>query len=66
MPQLTLKPGVLQAASAFLNPLFEVNIVGKDTGFDIEIMQLISDNLGLVWHPLKYTGDDFNGVFEGL
>ena len=66
MPDLTLKPGVLQVASAFPDPPFEVNIGGRDTGFDIELMQLICDHLGLAWQPVKYTGDDFNGIFDGL
>jgi polar amino acid transport system substrate-binding protein len=63
MTELTLKPGVLQVASAFPDPPFEVNIDGRDTGFDIE---LICDDLGLTWQPVKYTGDDFNGIFDGL
>ncbi len=66
MTGLTLKPGVLQVASAFPDPPFEVNIDGKDTGFDIELMQLICDDLRLAWHPIRYTGDDFNGIFDGL
>jgi polar amino acid transport system substrate-binding protein len=66
MTELTLKPGVLQVASAFPDPPFEVNIDGKDTGFDIELMQLICDDLGLAWQPVRYTGDDFNGIFDGL
>jgi ABC-type amino acid transport substrate-binding protein len=66
MTDLTLKPGVLQVASAFPDPPFEVNIDGKDTGFDIELMQMICDDLGLAWQPVTYTGDDFNGIFDGL
>lgn len=66
MTQLTLKPGVLQVASAFPDPPFEVRIDGKDTGFDTELMQHICDDLGLTWRPVRYTGDDFNGIFDGL
>ena len=66
MTDLTLKPGVLKVASAFPDPPFEANIDGKDTGFDIELMQLICNDLGLTWQPVTYTGDDFNGIFDGL
>jgi polar amino acid transport system substrate-binding protein len=37
-----------------------------DTGFDIDLMQLICDELGLARHPVRYDGDDFNGIFDGL
>jgi polar amino acid transport system substrate-binding protein len=66
MPELTLKPGVLQAASAFPDPPFEVEIDGTDTGFDAQLMQQVCRTLGLAWHLVKYTGDDFNGIFDGL
>src|SRR5918912_680343 len=66
MTELTLKSGVLQVASAFPDPPFEVDVDGKATGFDVELMQLICDKLGLVWQPVRYTGDDFNGIFDGL
>jgi polar amino acid transport system substrate-binding protein len=66
MPELTLKPGVLQVASAFPDPPFEVEIDGADTGFDAELTQQICHALGLTWHLVKYTGDDFNGIFDGL
>lgn len=58
MTDLTLKPGVLQVASAFPDPPFEVNIDDRDTGFDIELMQLIYVDLKLAWQPVKYTDDD--------
>jgi len=66
MTHLTLKSGVLQVASAFPDPPFEDDTDGKDTGFDSDLMQLICDNLGLAWQPVKYTGDDSNGIFDGL
>jgi ABC-type amino acid transport substrate-binding protein len=66
MPELTLKPGVLEVASAFPDPPFEVEIDGADTGFDAELMQQICHALGLAWQLVKYTGDDFNGIFDGL
>jgi ABC-type amino acid transport substrate-binding protein len=66
MPTLTIKPGVLQVASAFPDPPFEVEIDGTDTGFDAELMQSICRSVGLTWRLIKYTGDDFNGIFDGL
>jgi polar amino acid transport system substrate-binding protein len=66
MRDLTLEPGVLKVASAFPDPPFEVNVDGADTGFDVELMQLICAELGLAGHPVRYTGDDFNGIFDGL
>ena len=66
MPELTLQPGVLQVASAFPDPPFEVEVDGASSGFDAELMQQICHALGLTWRPVKYTGDDFNGIFAGL
>lgn len=66
MPALTLRPGVLQVSSAFPDPPFEVEIEGTSTGFDAELMQEICRALGLAWRLVKYTGDDFNGIFAGL
>src|SRR5580704_17036160 len=66
MPELTLRPGILQVASAFPDPPFEVEVDGADTGFDAELMQQICHALGLAWQLVKYTDDDFNGIFDGL
>src|SRR5215212_232692 len=66
MRDLTLEPGVLKVASAFPDPPFEVNVDGANTGFDVELMQLICADLGLAGHPVRYTGDDFNRIFDGL
>ncbi len=66
MPELTLKPSVLRVASAFPDPPFEVEENGADTGFDAELMQHSCRALGLAWDLVKYTGDDFNGIFDGL
>jgi polar amino acid transport system substrate-binding protein len=66
MPDLTIEPGVLQVASAFPDPPFEVEIDGTDTGFDAELMQSICRALGLSRRLVKYGGDDFNGIFDGL
>ena len=64
MTELTLEPGVLRVASAFPDPPFEVTIEGKETGFDVELMRLICEDLGLARHQVEYAGDDFNGIFE--
>jgi ABC-type amino acid transport substrate-binding protein len=66
MPELTIKPGVIVVASAFPDPPFEVEIDGADSGFDAELMQAICRPLGLTWRLVKYRGDDFNGIFDGL
>jgi len=66
MTELTLEPGVLRVASAFPDPPFEVTIDGTQTGFDVELMRLICEDLGLARHQVEYAGDDFNGIFDGL
>lgn len=63
MAALTLTPGVLKVASAFPDPPFEVE---PDTGFDADLMQRICAALGLRWQLVKYDGQDFNGIFDGL
>ena len=66
MTELTLEPGVLRVASAFPDPPFEVTIDGKETGFDVELMRLICEDLGLARYQVEYAGDDFNVIFDGL
>ena len=66
MTEHTLEPGVLRVASAFPDPPFEVTIDGTQTGFDVELMRLICEDLGLSRHQVEYAGDDFNGIFDGL
>ena len=66
MTELTLELGVLRVASAFPDPPLEVTIDGKETGFDVELMRLICEDLGLDRHQVEYAGDDFNGIFDGL
>ena len=63
MAGLTIIPGVLKVASAFPDPPFEVE---PDTGFDAELMQKICAALLLTWQLVKYEGQDFNGIFDGL
>jgi ABC-type amino acid transport substrate-binding protein len=65
-PPKTLEPGVLQVGSAFPDPPFEVESHGADTGFDADLMRRVCQALGLTWSLVKYTGEDFNGIFDGL
>src|SRR5215210_1015680 len=66
MTELTLEPGVLRVASAFPDPPFEITIDGKKRGFDVELMRLICEHLGLAQHQVECAGDDFNWIFDGL
>src|SRR6266446_4784266 len=63
---LTLTPGTLIVASAYPDPPFDLIENGSATGFDIELMRAICAQLGLALRPVRYSGDDFNGIFEGL
>jgi polar amino acid transport system substrate-binding protein len=63
MAALTLTPGVLKVASAFPDPPFEV---APDGGFDAALMDRICAALGLRRAPVRYEGDDFDGIFAGL
>jgi ABC-type amino acid transport substrate-binding protein len=62
----TIEPEVLSVASAFPDPPFEVSEGGVDSGFDAELMQAICNRLKLRRKVVKYQGDDFNGIFDGL
>jgi polar amino acid transport system substrate-binding protein len=63
---LTFNPGTLIVASAYPDPPFDVIEGGAPGGFDIELMGLICAQLGLMLQPVRYSGDDFNGIFDGL
>jgi ABC-type amino acid transport substrate-binding protein len=63
---LTLNAGTLVVASAYPDPPFDVIEDGKEGGFDIELMRAICRELGLALKPVRYSGDDFNGIFDGL
>ena len=63
---LTLKPGTLVVASAYPDPPFDLIENGSESGFDIELMRAISAQLGVTLQPVRYSGDDFNGIFDGL
>ena len=62
----TLNPGTLIVASAYPDPPFDVVENGAESGFDIELMRAICRELGVTLRPVRYAGDDFNGIFDGL
>ena len=62
----TIDSGTLLIGSVFPNPPFELERDGADTGFDAELMRAVCGQLGLRWKLVKYDGDDFNGIFDGL
>jgi len=63
---LTATPGTLIVASAYPDPPFDVLEEDSASGFDIELMRAICSQLRLTLRPLRYSGDDFNGIFDGL
>jgi polar amino acid transport system substrate-binding protein len=63
---LTLNSGTLVVESAYPDPPFDVMEDGTATGFDIELMRAVCGQLDLALRPVAYSGDDFNGIFEGL
>lgn len=63
---LTLHPGVLTVASAYPDPPFDVMENGAPSGFDVELMRGMCRQLGLALQPVRYSGDDFSGIFDGL
>jgi ABC-type amino acid transport substrate-binding protein len=65
-PALTLKPGTLVVASAYPDPPFDLIENGSASGFDIELMRAVSARFGVALQPVRYSGGDFNGIFDGL
>lgn len=63
---LTLTSGTLIVASAYPDPPFDLIDNGSASGFDIELMRAICAQLGLLLQPVRYSDDDFNGIFDGL
>lgn len=57
----TLSPGTMTVASAYPDPPFVVMRNGTATGFEIELMRSVCQELGLTLRPVGYEGDDFNG-----
>jgi polar amino acid transport system substrate-binding protein len=66
MSALTITPGVLRVGSALPDPPFEFVDGATARGFDIALMQAIAAELGLEWQLVRYTGTDFNDIFDGL
>ena len=62
----TRTPGHLCVAAALPDPPFEFMDGATTTGFDVELMQAICAALSLEWRLIPYTGEDFNGIFNGL
>ena len=60
----TLKPGTLVVASAFPDPPFDLIENGSASGFDIELMRAICAYLNVTLQSVRYTADDFNGIFD--
>jgi polar amino acid transport system substrate-binding protein len=63
---LTLKPGTLTVASAYPDPPFDLIENGTAGGFDIELMRALCAQLQLSLEPVRYSGSDFNGIFDEL
>jgi len=63
---LTLKPGTLTVASAYPDPPFDLIENGTAGGFDIELMRAICAQLRLTLQTERYSGADFNGIFDEL
>jgi polar amino acid transport system substrate-binding protein len=62
----TLHPGTLIVASAMPDPPFELSENGIATGFDIRLMQAICGQMGLILQLVRFTGTNFNDIFDYL
>jgi polar amino acid transport system substrate-binding protein len=62
----TKTPGILRVASALPDPPFELMDGNTPTGFDVALMQAICRELSIEWRLVRYTGSDFNHIFDGL
>jgi len=62
----TKTPGILRVGSAIPDPPFELMREGAPAGLDIDLMQAICAELGLVWQLCRYAGDDFEGIYDAL
>jgi ABC-type amino acid transport substrate-binding protein len=62
----TLHPGTLIVASAIPDPPFELSENGIATGFDIRLMQAICGQMGLILQLVRFTGTNFNDIFDYL
>jgi polar amino acid transport system substrate-binding protein len=62
----TVTPGVLTILSAYPDPPFDVMKDGAATGFDVELMRAVCQQLSLELRPLPYEGENFNDIFASL
>jgi Bacterial extracellular solute-binding proteins, family 3 len=62
----TLHPGTLIVASATPDPPFEFSENGVATGFDMQLMQAIFGHMGLILQLVRFTGANFNDIFDYL
>jgi polar amino acid transport system substrate-binding protein len=62
----TLTPGSLIVASAYPDPPFDLMENDSPSGFDVELVRAISAQLGLALQPVRYSGENFNEIFDGL
>ena len=62
----TLHPGTLTVASAIPDPPFELSENGIATGFDLQLMQAICGQMGLILQLVRFTGANFNHIFDYL
>ena len=65
-PLQTIEAGVLRVGAALPDPPFELAGPGAPAGFDVGWMQAVCRALGLTWRLVRFRGDDFNRIFDGL
>jgi polar amino acid transport system substrate-binding protein len=63
---LTLEPDPAIVASAYPDPPFDIAADGTFSGFDPELMGAVCSTLQLAMRPVRYTGSEFDGIFDGL
>jgi ABC-type amino acid transport substrate-binding protein len=65
-PLRTIAPGVLTVGAALPDPPFEFAGGNAQADLDIGWMHSIAPALGLEWRLVRFTGDDFNRIFDAL
>jgi ABC-type amino acid transport substrate-binding protein len=58
-------PPPLRVASAFPDPPFDVS-TAPPSGLDVDLMRAVAARLGREYEAHRYTGDDFEGIYDGL
>ena len=56
----------LRVGTALPDPPFELADAGGPSGFDVDLTRAIAGALRRPWRLVRYTGDDFNGIFARL